>query len=56
MVLKFDIESFINLYVSIHEVLTDFDEELSVLAYDSFNSVFHAMKEKLVSDFESDCD
>lgn len=56
MELKFDVESFIALFVSIHEVLTNFDEELSVVAYDSFNAVYDSMKSKLISLYESECD
>lgn len=56
MEIKFDVESFIALFVSIHEVLTDFDEELSVVAYDSFNAVYDSMKSKLISLYESECD
>lgn len=54
--LKFDADSFLNLYVSVHDVLCDHQEILTTLAYNTFESLIFVLEEKLLSALESECD
>lgn len=56
MEIKFDNESLLELYLSLHEVLHDYVSSLSITACDSLTSLYDVVGVKLLASLESDCD
>lgn len=52
--LKFEVESFIDFFISLHEVLQI--NEISDSAFDCIETVFNSMKDRFVSIYGGECD